>query len=67
MLVITATQEAEISRILVQSQPGQIYHKTLTPNTHHKKGCTKKKCEKPNILPEPSKLDLSTSSSLVLL
>jgi hypothetical protein len=28
--VILATQEAEIRRIVVQSQPGQIVHKTLS-------------------------------------
>jgi hypothetical protein len=30
MPVILATQEAEISRIAVQSQPSQIVHKTLS-------------------------------------
>jgi hypothetical protein len=30
MLVILVTQEAEIRRIVVQSQPGQITHKTLS-------------------------------------
>jgi hypothetical protein len=29
-LVILATQEAEIRRIVVQSQPGQIVHETLS-------------------------------------
>jgi hypothetical protein len=29
-LVILAIQEAEIRRIMVQSQPGQIVHKTLS-------------------------------------
>jgi hypothetical protein len=29
--VILATQEAEIRRISVRSQPGQIVHKTLSP------------------------------------
>jgi hypothetical protein len=28
--VILATQEAEIRRIMVQSQPGQIVHETLS-------------------------------------
>jgi hypothetical protein len=45
MSVVLATQEAEIRRITVQSQPGQIVHETLfqkkkKPNhkkTHHKK------------------------------
>jgi hypothetical protein len=37
--VILATQEAEIRRIMVQSQPGQKVHKTLS----WKKFCTKKK------------------------
>jgi hypothetical protein len=36
--VILATQEAEIRRIAVRSQPGQIVHKTLFPKTLHKKG-----------------------------
>jgi hypothetical protein len=37
--VILATQEAEIRRIMVQSQPEQIVHKTLPcdEKTHHKK------------------------------
>jgi hypothetical protein len=30
MPVILATREAEISRIVVQSHPGQIVHKTLS-------------------------------------
>jgi hypothetical protein len=34
--VILATQEAEIRRIKVQSQPGQIVHKTLFRKTLHK-------------------------------
>jgi hypothetical protein len=37
MLVILATQEAEIRRIAVRSQPGQIIRKTLSRKTHHKK------------------------------
>jgi hypothetical protein len=36
MPVILATQEAEIRRIMVQSQPGQIVHKTLSRKTLHK-------------------------------
>jgi hypothetical protein len=35
--VIPATQEAEIRRITVQSQPGEIVRETLSQNTHHKK------------------------------
>jgi hypothetical protein len=34
--VILATQEAEIMRIMVQSQPRQIVHATLSPKTLHK-------------------------------
>jgi hypothetical protein len=34
---ILATQEAEIRWILVQGQPGQIVHKTLSQKTLHKK------------------------------
>jgi hypothetical protein len=30
MFIILATQEAEIRRITVRSQPGQIVHKTLS-------------------------------------
>jgi hypothetical protein len=30
MPIILATQEAEISKIAVQSQPGQIVHETLS-------------------------------------
>jgi hypothetical protein len=37
MLVILATQEAEITRIAVQSQPGQIVCETLSQKTLHKK------------------------------
>jgi hypothetical protein len=34
-----ATQEAEIRRILVRSQPGQIVlERPYLKNTHHKKG-----------------------------
>jgi hypothetical protein len=36
--VILATQEAEIRKIMVQSQPGQIVHETLSRKTLHKKG-----------------------------
>jgi hypothetical protein len=36
--VILATQEAEIWRIMVRSQPRQIVHKTLFQKTLHEKG-----------------------------
>jgi hypothetical protein len=36
MLVILATQQAEIRRIMVQSQPRQIVRKTLSRKTLHK-------------------------------
>jgi hypothetical protein len=36
--VILATQEAEIRRIMVQSQPGQVVHETLLKNPLQKKG-----------------------------
>jgi hypothetical protein len=36
--VILATQEAEIRRIVVQSQPGQIVHKTLSGKHQTQKG-----------------------------
>jgi hypothetical protein len=36
--VILATQEAEIGRTIVQSQPGQIVHETLSQKALHKKG-----------------------------
>jgi hypothetical protein len=36
MPVILATQEAEIQRIEVQSQPGPIVPETLSQNTLHK-------------------------------
>jgi hypothetical protein len=35
--IILATQEAEIRRIAVQIQPGQIVRETLPGKTHHKK------------------------------
>jgi hypothetical protein len=35
--VIPATQEAEIRRIVVRSQPRQTVHETLSQKTHHKK------------------------------
>jgi hypothetical protein len=38
MSVVLSTQEAEIRRITVPSQPGQIVFKTLSGKTHHKKG-----------------------------
>jgi hypothetical protein len=39
MPIISATQEAEIRRIKVQSQPRQIVHARLyLEKTHHKKG-----------------------------
>jgi hypothetical protein len=37
MPVVLATQEAEIRRIMVRSQSGQIVHETLSRKTHHKK------------------------------
>jgi hypothetical protein len=37
MPIILATQQAEIKRNAVQSQPGQIVCKTLLKNTQHKK------------------------------
>jgi hypothetical protein len=37
MPVILATQEAEIRRIKVQSNPRQIVHETLSQKTLHKK------------------------------
>jgi hypothetical protein len=37
MPVIPATQEAEIRKIVVQSQPGQIVQETLIQKTLHKK------------------------------
>jgi hypothetical protein len=39
--LILATQEAEIGRIMVQNQPGQIVQETLSrrkKKNHHKKG-----------------------------
>jgi hypothetical protein len=35
--IILVTQEAEIRRITVESQPGQIDHETLSGKNHHKK------------------------------
>jgi hypothetical protein len=36
--VILPTQEAEIRRVEVRGQPGQIIHETVFEKTHHKKG-----------------------------
>jgi hypothetical protein len=36
MPIILATQEAEIRKIMVQSQPRQIVLKTLSGKNHHK-------------------------------
>jgi hypothetical protein len=36
MPIILATQETEIRRLTVQSQPGQIVHETLSQKTLHK-------------------------------
>jgi hypothetical protein len=38
MPVILDTQEAEIKRIAVQSQPGQIVHNLLSQKILHNKG-----------------------------
>jgi hypothetical protein len=38
MPIILATQEAEIRRIVVRSQPWQIVHEILSGKNHHKKG-----------------------------
>jgi hypothetical protein len=38
MLVIPATWEAEIRRIIVQSQPRQIVKRPYLEDTHHKNG-----------------------------
>jgi hypothetical protein len=38
MPIILATQEAEIRRIVVQSQHGQIVLEMLSRKTHHRKG-----------------------------
>jgi hypothetical protein len=35
--VILATQEAQIRRITIPSQPGKIVLETLSQKTHHKK------------------------------
>jgi hypothetical protein len=37
MPVIPTTQEAEVRRVVVRSQSGQIIHKTISKKTHHKK------------------------------
>jgi hypothetical protein len=37
-VALLATQEAEIRRIMVQSQPGQIVIRLYLKKTHHKKG-----------------------------
>jgi hypothetical protein len=37
MPVILASQETEIRRIEVLSQPGQVVHKTQLKKSHHKK------------------------------
>jgi hypothetical protein len=36
--IILPTQEAEIRRTVVQSQPGQIVHKTYLENSQQEKG-----------------------------
>jgi hypothetical protein len=38
MSAILVTQEAEIRRIMVQSQPGEIIHKVLSRKTPSQKG-----------------------------
>jgi hypothetical protein len=38
MPIILATQEADIRRIVVPSQPREIVCKTPSQKTHHKKG-----------------------------
>jgi hypothetical protein len=39
--IILATQEAEIRRVVVRSQPKQIVQETLSRKTLHKKGLVK--------------------------
>jgi hypothetical protein len=39
---ILATQEVEIRRISVQSQPQQLFSRPYLENTHHKKGLAEK-------------------------
>jgi hypothetical protein len=36
--VILATQEVEVRRIMVQSQPGQMFSRPYLEKAHHKKG-----------------------------
>jgi hypothetical protein len=60
--VILATQEAEIRRIKVESQPRQIVNETLSLKTLHKKKKKKKnrdgrvaQCESPKLKPQNRK------------
>jgi iron only hydrogenase large subunit-like protein len=41
MPIILATQEAEIRRVAIQSQMGQIVQETLSQKTYHRKGLAK--------------------------
>jgi hypothetical protein len=56
MPVILATQEAEIRRIMVQSQPGKIVRETLSRKTLHKNRAGRvTQGEGPEFNPTPAK------------
>jgi hypothetical protein len=56
--VIPATQEAEIRRVMVRSQPAQIVHKTLSENNpSQKRAGGVAQCEGPEFKPQdPTKI-----------
>jgi hypothetical protein len=53
MPVILATQETEIRRLIVQSQPEQIVHETLSQETLHTKNKQTKTTKKEKQIKKP--------------
>jgi hypothetical protein len=68
MPAILATQEAEIRRIVVQSQPREIVHKTLSQKTLHKnRACGVAQGEGPEFKTQYHKKERKVTNQIMLL